>query len=113
MPNAQFRVLYREFLFRMVDLELLAPEGDITKLLGQFAALLAFISSVLALGALFFDGRRMSPQRLQATLWGTEHFLIATTMLVVGLFPVLSCDSMFPALRPVPFPAPLPLRPRT
>jgi hypothetical protein len=113
MPNVQFRVLYHEFLFRMVDLELLAPEGDITKLLGQFAALLAFISSVLALGALFFDGRRMSPQKLLATLWSTEHFLIATTMLVVGLFAVLSWDSMFPDRRDVLVLAPLPIRART
>jgi hypothetical protein len=113
MPNAQFRVLYREFLFRMVDLELLAPQGDITKLLGQFAALLAFISSVLALGALFFDGRKMSPERLLVTLWGTEHFLIATTMLVVGLFAVLSWDSMFPDRRDVLVLAPLPIRART
>jgi hypothetical protein len=113
MPNAQFRVLYREFLFRMVDLELLAPQGDITKLLGQFAALLAFISSVLALGALFFDGRKMSPERLLVTLWGTEHFLIATTMLVVGLFAVLSWDSMFPDRRDVLVLAPLPICART
>jgi hypothetical protein len=40
----QFRVLYREFLLRVVDLELLAPQGDITKLLGQFVALLAIVS---------------------------------------------------------------------
>jgi hypothetical protein len=37
MKNRQFRVLYREFLFRIVDLELLAQQGDITKLLAQFA----------------------------------------------------------------------------
>ena len=113
MPSAQFRVLYREFLFRMVDLELLAPQGDITKLLGQFAALLAFFSSVLALGALFFDGRRMSSERLQVTLWGTEHFLISTTMLVVGLFAVLAWDSMFLDRRDVLVLAPLPIRART
>ena len=46
MSKLQFRVLYREFLFRMVDLELLSPQGDRSKLLGQFAALLVFISSV-------------------------------------------------------------------
>ena len=32
MNRLQFRTLYREFLFRIVDLELLAPQGDITKL---------------------------------------------------------------------------------
>ena len=38
----QFRVLYREFLFRMVDLELLSTQarGDMSKLFGQFASLL-------------------------------------------------------------------------
>jgi hypothetical protein len=38
--NVQFRVLYREFLFRIVDLEVLAPQGDVSKLAGQSAALL-------------------------------------------------------------------------
>ena len=64
MTKLQFRVLYREFLFRMVDLELLSAQGDMSKLLGQFAGLLIFISSVQALGALFFDGRLMSPAAL-------------------------------------------------
>ena len=40
----QFRVLYREFLFRMVDLEVLSEHalGDVNQLLGQFAVLLLF-----------------------------------------------------------------------
>ena len=47
----QFRVLYREFLFRMVDLEVLSAHalGDSSKLLGQFAALLIFVE--LGVGA--------------------------------------------------------------
>jgi len=51
MAKLQFRVLYREFLFRMVDLELLSADalGDSNKLLGQFAALLIFLSVVLSL----------------------------------------------------------------
>ncbi len=46
MEKLQFRVLYRQFLFRMVDLELLSADalGDSNKLLGQFAALLIFVS---------------------------------------------------------------------
>ena len=46
MEKLQFRVLYREFLFRMVDLELLSADalGDSNKLLGQFASLLIFVS---------------------------------------------------------------------
>ena len=37
MTKLQFRVLYRQFLFRMVDLELLSAsaQGDVSKLLGH------------------------------------------------------------------------------
>lgn len=114
MTKLQFRVLYRQFLFRMVDLELLSvsAQGDISKLLGQFAGLLVFFSSMLGFGALLFD-RRLPPQALQAALWGMEHFLISTTMLVVGLFAVLSWDSTFPDRRDVMVLAPLPIRART
>ena len=42
----QLRVLYRQFLFRVFDLEVLSAhaQGDANKLLGQFAALLVFVS---------------------------------------------------------------------
>ena len=113
MTKLHFRVLYREFLFRMVDLELLSAQGDMSKLLGQFAGLLVFFSSVQALGALFFDGRRMSPPALLIFFWRQEHSLIATTMLVVGLFAVLSWDSTLPDRRDVLVLAPLPIRART
>ena len=113
MNRRQFRVLYREFLFRMVDLELIAPEGDMTRLLGQFAALLIFISLGCGfLGILFADGRQGAAGAL-LTAWGSEHSLISTTMLVVGLFAVLSWDSTFPNRRDVMVLAPLPLRART
>ena len=54
MTNLQFRVLYQQLLFRMVDLELLSAHarGDITKLFGQIAALLILISLVLSLPAM-------------------------------------------------------------
>jgi len=39
-----------------------------------------------------------------------EHFLIATTMLIVGVFAVLSWDSTFPDRRDVLVIAPLPVR---
>ena len=48
MSRRQFRILYREFLFRVIDLELLTPQGDIgVKLLVQFASLLVFVNLVL------------------------------------------------------------------
>src|SRR5579885_2556835 len=101
MTKLQFRVLFRRFLFRMADLELLSAHalGDIGKLLGQLAALLLLFSSIQGLGAAFFNGRRLPPEVLQSVLWRQQHFLIATTMLVAGLFAVLSWDSTFPNRR--------------
>lgn len=107
MEKPQFRILYREFLFRIVDLELIAPQGDMNRLLGQFAGLLVFFSSVLALGMFLSDSSRVTAR------WGMEHFLIKTTMLAVGLFAVLSWDSTFPDRRDVLILAPLPIRSRT
>src|SRR5580692_75191 len=95
MTRLQFRVLYREFLFRMVDLELLSADavGDSNKLLGQFASLLLFLSifflSVVT-GSAVARASRLPPELGLFLIWGLEHFLIATTMLVVGLFAVLS-----------------------
>jgi len=57
----QFRVLYRQFLLRVVDLELLAPQGDITKLLGQFVALLAIVSLWILLPSVGLAARASSP----------------------------------------------------
>jgi hypothetical protein len=113
MNQQQFRVLYREFLFRMVDLEVLSSQGDIKDLLGQFGGILVYFSSLVSLGAMFFDTRRMTPAAAVAAIWSIEHFLISTTMLVMGLFAVLSWDSTFPDRRDVLVLAPLPIRPRT
>jgi CubicO group peptidase (beta-lactamase class C family) len=105
-------VLYREFLFRIIDLELLAPQGDTTKLLGQFAALLVTVSFWVLLPAAL--GAGSAPPELSLIFtWTAEHFLIATTMLVVGLFAVLSWESMFPDRRDVMVLGPLPVRART
>jgi len=97
----------------MVDLELLSPQGDMSKLLGQFAALLILISSLLGLAALGLGDSRMPRVALLISAWGFEHSLIATTMLVVGLFAVLSWDSTFPDRRDVLVLGPLPVRART
>ena len=113
MTKIQFRVLYREFLFRVVDLELLAPQGDIAKLLGQFAAVLIFLSFTLSVRAMFVGASNLPTQMLQAIVWERENTLISTTMLAVGLFAVLSWDSAFLNRRDVMVLAPLPVRSRT
>src|SRR5215472_4637324 len=112
VTKLQFRMLYREFLFRIVDLELLAPQGDITKLLGQFAALLVIVSLWVMLPMTL--AANIPPSELALlTTWAAEHFLVATTMLAVGLFAVLSWESLFPDRRDVLVLSPLPVRGRT
>lgn len=105
MRPSQFRVLYREFLFRIIDLELLSShaEGDSRKLLGQFAAVLVFVSVALAAGAAIWAAHYngLAPLLRVMGSWAVEHFLIATTMLAVGLFAVLSWESTFPDRRDI------------
>jgi len=76
------------------------------KLFGQFAALLIFISIGLCIGA----GVAGSDLVLE---WSGVHVMIATTMLVVGLFSILSWDSIFPDRRDVLVLTTLPIRTRT
>lgn len=111
----QFRVLFRQFLFRMVDVELLSAhaQGDMSKLFGQFAALLLFLSLLFSIPALGFAGVNTPPLEQLLAAFSVEHFLIATTMLVVGLFAVLSWDSTFPDRRDVLILSPLPVSART
>ena len=104
----QFRILYREFFLRTIDLELLAPQGDTTKLLGQFAALLVTVGLWILLPVVITAGSPGPELGLMIT-WTAEHFLIATTMLTVGLFAVLSWESLFPDRRDVLVLAPLPI----
>src|SRR4051794_9343817 len=103
MEKLQFRVLYRQFLFRMLDPELLSvdAQGDMSKLFGQFAALLVFLGVGLAFFGFGVDAAGLSPTAQLIAAWTGEHFLIATTMLAVGLFAVLSWDSAFPDQRDV------------
>ncbi len=109
MSSVQFRVLYREFLLRVIDLDLIAPQGDMSKLLGQFAAILLIVSLWLTPVALSVAGSQPVPEFGLISSWLVEHLLIATTMFVVGLFAVLSWDSSFPDRRDVLILSPLPV----
>jgi hypothetical protein len=107
LRKLQFRVLYRVFLLRVVDLELLSADGDTTKLLGQFAALFAAVSFMFTAPLILFGGLP------QVDILTMEHFLIATTMVVISLFSVLNWDSIFPDRRDVLVLAPLPVQANT
>lgn len=112
MKTSQFRVLYWQSLFRVVDLDLLSAsaQGDASKLLGQLAGILIYISFIVAFAGLISGMRNMAPAQKLAASWAVEQFLISTTMLVVGLFAVLSWEAMFPDRRDVMVVAPLPIR---
>ena len=84
----QFRVLYGQFLLRVIDLEALSIEADIPRFLGQFAGVLMMLSLVQALGTLMFP----PPPDLW---WHVEQSAIARMMLVIGLIAVITWDNTF------------------
>jgi hypothetical protein len=108
VDKRQFLVLYRSFLVRVIDLELLSANADTARLLGQFAALFAGMSYLFTFWLIFAGGGFS-----RDFLWGMEHFLISTTMVVVSLFSVLCWDSIFPDKGDVLVLAPLPVRAST
>lgn len=104
MERQQLRALFRLFLFKVVDAELLSSDADPEKLLGQIATVLLSVSVLVSVPAMFMAGHL--PEGIARIF---EHFFIATTMLVVGLFAVLSWDAVFPDRRDVLVLGPLPV----
>lgn len=104
-------MLYREFLFRIIDLDLLAAQGNVSKLLGQFAVLLVIFSFWILLPAVIASDGPPSEMTLLVTLT-TQHLLVATTMLVTGVFAVLSWEAIFPDRRDLMVLSPLPIKAR-
>jgi hypothetical protein len=99
----QFQILRRVFLEGLLDFELLSGGGDAMKLVGQFAALLASISLAFTLPLLLIGGLP------QDAIWGMEHFLLATTMALAGLFGMMSWEPIFPDRKDLLALGPLPL----
>jgi hypothetical protein len=96
----QFRVLCRQFLLRVVDLEALSIKADVIAFLGQFAGVLIMFSLIVSGMAVMYPV-------------ATEETLISLTLLAVGLITVISWDATFPDCRDVLVLAPLPVKPRT
>jgi len=110
----QFGVLYRDFLCRMIDLDVLTARGEIYKLLVQFAAMLSAFNFVVAIYQVQrFGLGGLTSVQLKAAAWSDEDFLIATTMAVAGLLVILSWNVLLPDRRDRMVLVPLPLRTRT
>jgi hypothetical protein len=106
-----FRVLYRHFVLRVVDIEALSVEADIAGFLGQFAGVLIMVSIVHAFVAVIYF--LVVPVDQPAFAFRLAQYLISTTMLAAGLFGVISWDGAFPDRRDVFVLLPLPVAPRT
>ncbi len=102
----QFRVLDRQFLLRVIDLEALSIEADIPRFLGQFAGVMMMLSLMQALGTFMFPP---SPD----LWWHVEQSAIARMMLVIGLIAVITWDNTFPDRRDAMILGPLPVKPGT
>ena len=109
----QFRILYRDFLFRLVDLEVLSPDGDIQKLVGQLVALLAAFGFVLGNLVLRYVRINVPHARVLTLALADQEFLFATAMAVTGLFAVIAWNVVLPDRRDGLVLGPLPLRTRT
>src|SRR5262249_50389626 len=96
----QFGILYRDFLARIVDLELISPGGDFHKGLVQFGALLAAFNFVLAVHEVpRFALSHFGPRERVTAVASEIEFLIATTMAVTGLLMLLAWNSVLPDRR--------------
>ena len=111
---SQFRVLYRDFLFRVLDIELLPAVDDIQRLLAQFGAMLAAFSFTVAVFSLpKYIMSNLPHAKLLVAARGEQEFLIATTMAIAGLFSVLAWNNVLPARRDCLVLGILPVRART
>lgn len=116
MPDAraQFRVLYRNFLTCVVDLQFLPNPGDIQKLGIQLMAALSAFGLVIAIYEVprySFSGWPV--EKLALAAWGDQEFMIASTMAIAGLLAVLAWNSVLPARHDAMVLGPLPVHTRT
>jgi len=113
-PARPFCVLYRDFLTRLVDLEILSTGADVQKLLAQFAAMLAAASFTYAVASVpRYVQSALPPEQLLRAAASEQEFLIASTMAIAGLFSVLAWNTVLPDRRDCFILGVLPVRARS
>jgi pimeloyl-ACP methyl ester carboxylesterase len=116
MPDErnQFRILYRDFLSRMVDLELIAAGGDARGLIVRFGSMLAALSFILAyLIVPRYATSSYSHAKLARLAWSDEEFLISATIVLAGLCAVMAWGTVYPDRRDSLILGLIPVRTRT
>lgn len=111
-----FRVLYKQFLLRVLDLEALSIEADMVEYLAQFAGILIFISWIQSAGALLMMQMRTTPPtpaEIYWLGWQVDHGIAEKMLLVAGLVVVFLWDAVFPDRRDLMVLGPLPVKPGT
>ncbi|MFC5863042.1 hypothetical protein ACFPT7_12120 [Acidicapsa dinghuensis] len=111
-----FRVLYKQFLLRILDLEALSIETDMVEYLAQFAGILIFISGIQGLGMILLrvlHPAPFTPVELYRMSWGAEHGIVEKMLLVAGLIVVFLWETPFPDRRDMMVLGSLPIRPGT
>ncbi|HEY6347082.1 MAG TPA: ABC transporter permease [Bryobacteraceae bacterium] len=110
----QFRILFRTFLSRMIDVELLSTGGDVGKLMAQMAALLAAFSfTFVVASAQKYMASSLPQPKLLATAQVETEFLFATTMAVACMIAVMVWNAVLPERRDCIILGVLPIRRRT
>ena len=97
----QFRILYRDFLSRMVDLELISVGGDTRDMIVRFGSMMAALSFMIAylMVPRYLTTTSISHEKLVQFAWGDEEFLISLTITVAGLCAVMAWNTVFPDRR--------------
>ncbi len=96
----QFRILNRDFLARIIDVEVISSGGDTRAVLVRFAALMGGFSFLVAyLMVPRFAMSAWPHARLSRAAWSVEEFLLSATIAVSGFVAVMAWNSMFPDRR--------------
>jgi hypothetical protein len=106
----RFPTLYRLFLARMIDVEILSAGGDVRDLVVRSVSILSALSFVLAyLIVPRYTSTSLPRARLLFSIWNDQEFLLSGTIAVAGLFSVLAWNAVFPDRRDCFVLTPLPV----
>ncbi len=109
-PRPAALVLYRLFLARMIDVEILSAGGDVRDLVVRSVSILSALSFVLAyLIVPRYTSTSLPRARLLFSIWNDQEFLLSGTIAVAGLFSVLAWNAVFPDRRDCYVLTPLPV----